>query len=311
MIDFHRKLLGDRIRNQAFFEALKKVIIPGESVVADIGAGTGFLSFLARRLGAKNCHLYEYGDVMRIAKEMAKRNEIDGLRFVRRHSTQVKRPVKADIIVAEVLGNYALEEHIIETLADAKDRFLKQGGTLIPCALEQFVAPVVTDRLSCEIDIWSGVDFDFDWSAAREVTLHNMYVKTVRPDDLLSGPDAVQRWDRIDFLESPSSQRRAELRWKPPTETTILGFALWWKATLVPGVTLSTGPSDPPTHWEQIFLPLLRPIKASKGSEIVLLLSSDTRWKTGVNVTWEAVLLDAGRKEIDRQKMDMREGHID
>ena len=41
---------------------------------------------------------------------------------------------------------------------------------------------------------------------------------------------------------------------------TIYGLALWWRAELVPGVALSTGPLDPRTHWEQLYLPALAPI---------------------------------------------------
>ena len=37
MIELHRKLLGDRERNQTFYDALKRVIVPGQTTVADIG----------------------------------------------------------------------------------------------------------------------------------------------------------------------------------------------------------------------------------------------------------------------------------
>ncbi len=53
MIEFHRLLLGDKARNDAFTKALTQVIKPGKSIVADIGSGTGYLSFIASKLGAK------------------------------------------------------------------------------------------------------------------------------------------------------------------------------------------------------------------------------------------------------------------
>ena len=71
-IELHRKLLGDRVRNEAFQAALKKVIKPGKTTVADIGAGTGFLSFLARQLGAKHCTLIEYTDTLDLAEDLAR-----------------------------------------------------------------------------------------------------------------------------------------------------------------------------------------------------------------------------------------------
>ena len=132
-IELHRKLLGDKVRNDALGAALARVVKPGMSV-ADIGAGTGFLSFLARRLGAAQCHLYEYSGALALAQELARRNRITGLTFVHAHSSEVKKPPKADVVVSETLGNFALEEGLLETLVDAR-RFLKPGGVLIPLAL--------------------------------------------------------------------------------------------------------------------------------------------------------------------------------
>ena len=46
-IEYHRTLLADRVRNAAFHAALQRVIVAGKTKVADIGAGTGFLGFMA------------------------------------------------------------------------------------------------------------------------------------------------------------------------------------------------------------------------------------------------------------------------
>lgn len=56
-LELHRKLLADSRRNHSFDRALSRV--SRGAVVADIGAGTGFLSFLALKHHAERCHLYE------------------------------------------------------------------------------------------------------------------------------------------------------------------------------------------------------------------------------------------------------------
>src|SRR3546814_9287046 len=81
----------------------------------DIGAGTGFLSFLARRLGAAHSTLIEYSEALELAQELARRNRIDGLTFIKGHSLEYKRKLSVDIVVTETLGNYALEENFLET----------------------------------------------------------------------------------------------------------------------------------------------------------------------------------------------------
>ena len=48
-------------------------------------------------------------------------------------------PERVDVVVCETLGNYPFEENIIATLNDARARFLKPGGVIIPHSVEQFV----------------------------------------------------------------------------------------------------------------------------------------------------------------------------
>lgn len=308
-IELHRKLLGDAARNAALHDALRRTIRPG-CTVADLGAGTGFLSFLARRLGAGHCHLYEYSGLLSLARELARANGIAGLTFVEAHSSEVKKPPQADVVISETLGNFALEEGMLETLADAR-RFLKPGGVLIPCGLEQFVAPVIAPRLQDEIDIFGRVGFGLELAPARAMALNNMYVRTVRPDEL-PGEAAARRWDAIALTprrdgKPPSSVRRGAADWKGADlgERTVHGFALWWTAELVPGVALSTSPYGPPTHWEQVYLPLLDPLAPGRDDVLELDLSSDTR--RGVRVTWETRLRRGG-KARQSQRQDLARG---
>lgn len=306
-IELHRKLLGDTVRNDALGQALARVLKPGMTV-ADIGAGTGFLSFLARRLGAAHCHLYEYTGALALARELARRNGISGLTFVEAHSTEVKKPPRADVVVSETLGNYALEEGLLETLVDAR-RFLKPGGVMLPRALSQFVAPVLAPRLQQDIDVFARGSHGLDLAPAREAALNNMYVRTVAPADL-AGEAAARQWDRIEFApegKPPPSQRKGLASWSDLSGKTVHGFALWWEVELVEGVKLSTSPYAKPTHWEQVYLPLLDPVKPARGLQLDLSLTSSTR--EGVRLVWET-RLTAGGKGVSAQRQDLARGRL-
>ena len=89
------------------------------------------LAFFARELGAREVWLYDPGPALGLAEAVAARNGIDGLHFVPERSLDVADPPRVDVVVAEVLGNFAYEEDVLETLRDAR-RFLRPGGTLIP-----------------------------------------------------------------------------------------------------------------------------------------------------------------------------------
>lgn len=308
-IELHRKLLGDKVRNDALHAALARVITPG-CTVADIGAGTGFLSFLARRLGAAQCYLYEYTEALALAQELARRNRVSGLTFVQAHSTEVHQPPQAEVVISETLGNFALEEGLLETLADAR-RFLKPGGTLLPCGLRQFVLPVTAARVQRELDVWPGIGHGLDFTAARELALNNMYVKTLAPGEL-PVPALARIWDEIAFggKARPSSQRRGDARWtgRELRGATVHGFVLWWEAELVPGIAISTSPFAAPTHWEQVYLPLLEPLTPAAEETLELDLSSDTR--QGVRLVWESSLRRAGGKPRQRQRQDLLRGRL-
>lgn len=312
-IELHRKLLGDHARNVAFERALQRSIVPGKSQVLDIGAGTGFLSFLARRLGAAHSTLIEYSEALELAQELARRNRIDGLSFVKGHSIEYKRKLGVDIVVTETLGNYALEENFLETAIDAR-RFLKPGGVIIPGRLRQFVAPACTSRLQCEIDIWPQVGFDLDLQPARTISLNNMYVRDITPADVGDDEQRARVWDELDVRPSaraPASARRKTVSWTTAelAATRVSGFALWWEAELIEGVTISTSPFAPPTHWQQIYLPLLQAHELAPADTLELTLASDTRIDVGVRVSWKTQQKRTG-KIVAEQSLDSLRGQL-
>jgi protein arginine N-methyltransferase 1 len=282
-IEFHRRMLADRVRHAAFREALAHVIEPGRTTVADIGAGTGILAFLARELGAPEVWLYDPGPALQLAEMIAARNGIERLHFVPERSLDVDDPPLVDLVVAEVLGNFAYEEDVLETLRDAQ-RFLAPGGNLIPQSIVQLAAPVTSDRFERDLASWRDVGFGLDFSDAERVTRNNMYVFAIEPRDVGLPPET---WDSLDFTGEIASRRVGRAGWRLPSDATVFGFALWWDCVLVPGVVLTTSPFAERTHWDQIYLPLLEPITGRAGDTLTLDIVSETGGgEAGIAVRW-------------------------
>ena len=300
-------MLADRVRHEAFRAALKQAIRPGESTVADIGAGLGVLAFFARELGARAVWLYDPGPALGLAEAVAARNGIDGVTFVPERSLDVEDPPRADVVVAEVLGNFAYEEGVLETLRDAQ-RFLTPGGTLIPQAIVQWAAPVVTDRFDRDLKSWREVGFGLDWSDAERMTRNNMYVFPIEPRDL--SRLAPAQWDALDFRGAIASRRSGVATWRPKSGETVYGFALWWDCTLAPGVVLSTSPSAPRTHWDQIYLPMLEPLTVAADDELVLALDTETGGEQdGIAVRW-TVRLRRGATLVAEHALSIGDGFL-
>lgn len=309
-IEYHRTLIADRVRNEALFAALKAVIRPGHSVVADIGAGTGLLGLMAAKLGAKTVYLYETAEIAGVAAQMIKTNRARNCHLLPCHSTEMHDPPQVDVIVSETLGNYALEENIIDTIADARKRFLKPGGVIIPSRIRQFVAPVVAERIHTELSAWDHVGHGLDLTPARTMSFNNAYVRGMKPSELLDRMKSAREWDLIDLTRDGKPTRKGEATWKLAEPTTTYGFAAWWSADLAPGILLTTAPDAPATHWEQLYFPLEKPIKAGKGEAISLSLRSTSSEQGGTHLAWTAVHLDAKGKSLARHAHDLNKGWI-
>jgi protein arginine N-methyltransferase 1 len=309
-IEYHRTLLADRVRNAAFHEALSRVIVKGQTTVADIGAGTGFLGFLAAKLGAKRVDLYEAADIASVARRLLRHNRLGNCRLAEVHSTEVAEPERVDIVVSETLGNYPFEENIVETLNDAQARFLNPGGVIIPASVEQFVCPVTAERFYRELAAWDGVGFGLDFAPARTMTLNNIYVRTFQAQDLLADAAAAKTWDKLAFGRRNKTTRAGEASWSIAKRTTVYGLALWWSAELVEGVTLATGPLAPRTHWEQLYLPVLEPIVVAADQTLAARLRSTTSYERGTNLTWTIAVCDESGREVLRQHLDLERGYL-
>ena len=309
-IDYHRTLIADGVRNAAFFAALKAAIVPGMTTVADIGAGTGLLGLMASKLGAKAVYLYETAEVAGVAQRILKANKARNCQLIPCHSTQMLDPPQVDLVMSETLGNYPFEENIIDTLSDARGRFLKPGGVMIPANITQFVAPVISDRIHRELTVWDKVGFGLDLSTAKTMSLNNAYVRVLEPRELLGGSKAAVVWDRCDFTRDSKSARRGEGSWKVSSPATIFGFATWWDAGLGAGITLSTSPSAPRTHWEQLYFPLLEPIALGAGETVGIGLRSRSSEDSGTHLAWTATHTDAKGKQRGRQALDLDKGFL-
>jgi len=309
-IEYHRTLLADRVRNTAFHAALRHAIVPGNTTVADIGAGTGFLGFLAAKLGAKRVDLYEAAEIAGVARKLLRHNRLADVRIAVVHSTDVASPERVDLVVCETLGNYPFEENIIATLNDARERFLKPGGVIIPHRVEQFVAPVVGERYWRDLALWDEVGHGLDFEPAKVMSLNNIYVRWFEAGDLLEGGTTAKAWDQVVFDRRNKTTRTGEASWRMSRPATIYGLALWWSAELVPGIDLATGPLSARTHWEQLYLPALSPIALEFGQTLAARLRSTTSYERGTNVTWTLTVSDASGRETLRQALDLEKGYL-
>lgn len=309
-IEYHRTLLADHVRNLAFEEALKALIIPGQTVVADIGAGTGYLGLIAARCGARKVYLYESAEIATVALAVLRKNKARNCELIPFSSRDMDDPPKVDLIVSETLGNYPLEEDIVTTINDARKRHLQPGGKVIPSGIVQYVAPVIDPAFYNELITWRRAAGDIDFSAAEVMSFNNVYVRNVPEIALLGGIGSAREWDRLNFDGQNRTSRKGITRWTLEMAVAIHGFATWWDAELAPGIKLSTAPDAPHTHWEQLFFPIAEPFSGSIGDTVQFSLRSRSSPETGTHLAWTATLEDAQGKVKVRHAHDLDRGYL-
>lgn len=246
-------MLRDRRRVEAYSGALAAVVSPS-SVVLDLGAGIGTFSILACKYGCARVYAVEPGDVIGVARANASANGVAGrIHFLQARATDIELPEQVDVIVSDLGGALPLFEEHLTSVMDARDRFLKPAGVLIPRRDRLMCAPVSAERLHAEfVEPWRAVA-GVDLTPAETIALHTPHPLRVDPADLAAEP---QCWADLDYATITSPHVSASMEWSFPSPREIHGVALWFDSTLYGDITYASGPWFPDSVHATMVLPL-------------------------------------------------------
>ena len=287
IIDEHREYLSDGPRLAAFRHALEELVTP-DSVVLDLGCGTGILGFLACRAGAKLVYAVDEGGMIEVARSLCEANRFtDRMTFIKGLSTQTALPERVDLVVTDQIGHFGFEAGICEYFRDARARFLKQPGRMIPSRIDLHVAPVEHQTLRDQVDFWQQTPLEFDLSPVHLPALNSGYPVKLQPDHLL-GPSIIAA--SFDPAEAPEPLRfHMELIVGRPG--LLHGIGGWFVAQLSPGVTMSNSPLFAQRiNRRNVFFPVAQTVPVEKDDRIDLsmtMLPSQTLVSWRVQV-WRA-----------------------
>jgi hypothetical protein len=288
MVELHRLMLRDKVRNVAFAQAISKQVRPGD-VVVDLGAGTGFLAMLAARAGAARVHAIEAADVCALGKKITRENGFEKvITWHHAPSYEVELKQKATVLLSETFGSHPFEECAHEFVRDARARLVvgpAHGARVVPGRVRVFVAAAELPALRDDWDLFAAPVAGFDYSLLRDATLSQMYAHETGAAALLSEAALLEDVELGDA--KISSRRTRTARIQIARGGTLTQIVQWFELDLGAGITLSTAPSQPLTHWRQLHYPLREPKAVRKGSVVEVEVALDTRVDRPISVKWD------------------------
>jgi type II protein arginine methyltransferase len=277
---WHIPMMNDVVRNDAFEAAIMAAIgVAGpDARVLDIGAGSGLLSLMAARAGARKVVACEMEPMIaELAQRIVAQNGYaDRITVHARPSTELsigaELDAPADILVSEILSSDLLTEKVLDTFEDAHRRLLAPEAIVIPRAASAMGCLVASENLTgyAFVDKVSGFDLSaFTAFAPQRLPIHGTMTAWERLSDDL---ELV----RLDLTQKKHDATLARLSIPVTASGRAIGIVQWMHIDLWQGVSFDNHP-DRYTDggWLQVLHSFPEPIDVVAGQALDIAVGHD------------------------------------
>lgn len=293
----HKIMLEDMARMEAYHSAIFKnkseTIV--DKVVLDVGSGTGVLAVWAAKAGAKHVYAVEASNAVKLARRLVQSSNLsDVVTIIHSKVEEAEIPEPIDVIVSEWMGAFLVKESMFDSVAYARDKWLKPGGLMMPSRATIFLglyAPenerdrthFVRANLEKEIAEWNetvtnlqSLDVDYSSFTSEVVEDFSDYFLTngirvnyLSPNNLASPPQKVLEFDCATVNPTALVVFSQDFEYTIGRSAEIKGFLGWFTTDFPNGVVLDTGPGQTYSHWGQQLYPLKESLKVAPGDGVM------------------------------------------
>ena len=181
-------------------------------------------------------------------------------------------PERADVVICDHVGFFGFDYGLIEMLSDARSRFLKPNGKLIPGRLKLQLSAVESEKCWKLANGWvaSGIPAEFHW--LRHHAVNAKYAVNLLPTEVIAEPVELACIDlsvgHPDFFSwsSEITVRR---------DGVLHGLAGWFDCELAEGVWMTNSPlADNAISRAQAFLPIDEALELTAGDILGVTVSA-------------------------------------
>lgn len=262
MLNEHLGYVADAARLECYESAIGRSLAANDSV-ADLGCGSGVLGFLCLQAGAGHVFAVDDSEMIDVARDSILRAGIGGrATFIRGNSAQIELPERVDVVICDHVGYFGFDYGIVGFLEDARKRFLKPGGKLIPSRIRLNVAAVGSQRCNELANAWQAENIPQPFHWLRNHSVNTKHAVSLEPADVLCAPAVLGDIDL--YADHPDFFLwNAELEIE--RDGVIHGLGGWFECELAEGVWMTNSPlAEQPIQRNQVFLPIddAVPVKA-------------------------------------------------
>lgn len=253
-------------RNALYRRAIAATIRQGDNV-ADLGCGVGVLGLFCLEAGAGRVWGIDSSDAIHLAREVMDRaGYADRYECIAGSTFRTELPEQVDLIICDHVGFFGFDYGIIQLMRDARQRFLKPGGRMIPQALDLMVAGVSSRDCLAKADGWTSESVPEHYRWLDRLSRNVRYSYGFVADDLIAPPVAL---GHVDFAADDPDFFRFDAVLTATRPGQFDGLAGWFDCYLADNVRMTNNPLAPDSiRRSQAFLPAEESFMVEAGDEV-------------------------------------------
>ena len=266
MLSEHLGYIADRVRSERFRQAIARTVGPGDCVV-DAGCGFGVLGLMCLQAGAGHVWGIDQTPAVTIARDTMDRAGFgDRYTCIRESTFRATVPAPVDVIICDHVGYFGLDYGVAALLDDARRRFLKPGGKIMPQRIRLMLAGVTSTPARKVAEAWSGATVPAEFHWLRENGINTKHSREFASDEIGTGPELL---GTIDLRESNPAHFSFKAELHADKDGVLDGFAGWFECELADDVWMTNSPLAPDRiDRPQVFLAFDQPIPVRAGDRI-------------------------------------------